>query len=87
MFAQPMVTFMSMPVMIGAGVGVRPQLTQKSADEMKTKLMEQKAWATSAMAKEIQVQFICMTLNFGSLLPHTLEVGEGITNSAESCLE
>jgi hypothetical protein len=57
---------------------------EKSFDEMKNKLMEQKAWATSATAKEMQAQFICMTLNLVSLLAHTLEVEEGITNIAES---
>jgi hypothetical protein len=60
------------------------RLNQKSFDEMKNKLREQKAWATSATAKEMQAQFICMTLNLVSLLAHTLEVEEGITNIAES---
>jgi hypothetical protein len=57
---------------------------EKTFDEMKNKLAETKAWAKSPTAKQMQAQFICMTLNLVSLLAHTLEVEEGITNNAES---
>jgi hypothetical protein len=57
---------------------------EKSFDEMKNKLGEDKAWATSPTAKQMQAQFVCLTLNLVSLLAHQLEVEEGITNLAEA---
>jgi len=57
---------------------------EKSFDEVKNKLGEQKAWASSDTAKEVQAQFICMTLNLVALLAHKIEVEEGITNTAEA---
>lgn len=36
---------------------------EKIFDEVKNKLSEKKAWATSAIAKNMQAQFICMAHN------------------------
>jgi hypothetical protein len=56
---------------------------EKSFDEFKNKLGEQKAWATSATAKAMQAQFLCLTLNLLHLLEHDLEQDEGIHNEPE----
>jgi hypothetical protein len=56
---------------------------EKSFDEFKNKLGEQKAWATSATAKAMQAQFLCLTLNLLHLLEHDLEQNEGIHNEPE----
>ena len=58
------------------------RLNQKSFDEVKNKLGEKKAWATSATAKSMQAQFICLSINLLQLIEH--EVGqEGIHNVPE----
>jgi hypothetical protein len=57
---------------------------EKSFDEMKNKLGETKAWGKSATAKEMQAQFICMTLNLVALLALRMKVEEGILNEAEA---
>jgi hypothetical protein len=55
---------------------------EKSFDEVKNKLGEKKAWATSATAKSMQAQFICLSVNLLQLLEH--ELGEqGIRNEPE----
>ena len=56
---------------------------EKSFDEIKNKLGEQKAWGSSATAKSMQAQFICLTLNLLHLLEHELKEKEGIVNEAE----
>lgn len=56
---------------------------EKSFDEIKNKLGEQKAWAGSATAKAMQAQMICLTLNLLHLLEHELKEEEGIENEAE----
>lgn len=56
---------------------------EKSFDEFKNKLGEQKAWATTATAKSMQAQFLCLTLNLLHLLDHDLEKNEGIYNAPE----
>lgn len=56
---------------------------EKSFDEVKNKLGEKKAWATSATAKSMQGQFICLTVNLLHLLEHDLG-GEGIHNMPET---
>jgi hypothetical protein len=55
---------------------------EKSFDEVKNKLGEKKAWATSATAKTMQAQFICITLNLLQLIEHELGK-EGIVNKPE----
>lgn len=55
---------------------------EKSFDEVKNKLGEKKAWATSATAKSMQAQFICLSVNLLQLLEH--ELGrQGIRNGPE----
>jgi hypothetical protein len=41
---------------------------EKSFDEMKNKLRERKAWASSATAKQMQAQLVCLTLNLVLLM-------------------
>jgi hypothetical protein len=55
---------------------------EKTFDEVKTKLGEKKAWATSATAKSMQAQFICVTVNLLQLIEHELGK-EGIVNEPE----
>jgi Transposase DDE domain len=57
---------------------------EKSFDEIKNKLGERKAWAASDTAKEMQAQFICVTLNLVTLLSRRLEVKDGLTNTPEA---
>lgn len=57
---------------------------EKSFDEIKNKLGEQKAWASSATAKSMQAQMICLTLNLLHLMEHELKEQEGIENEAEN---
>jgi hypothetical protein len=45
---------------------------EKSFDEVKNKLGEKKAWATSATAKSMQAQFICLSVNLLQLIEHEL---------------
>jgi hypothetical protein len=55
---------------------------EKSFDEVKNKLGEKKAWATSATAKSMQAQFICLSVNLLHLIEH--ELGQaGIHNVPE----
>jgi hypothetical protein len=55
---------------------------EKSFDEVKNKLGEKKAWATSATAKSMQAQFIFLSVNLLQLIEH--ELGhEGIINEPE----
>ena len=55
---------------------------EKSFDEVKNKLGEKKAWATSATAKSMQAQFICLSVNLLHLLEHEL-AEQGIRNTPE----
>ena len=55
---------------------------EKVFDEIKNKLVEKKAWATSEIAKEMQAQFVCMAYNLILLLEGCIEK-EGIVNKAE----
>ncbi|HRI16354.1 MAG TPA: transposase [Verrucomicrobiota bacterium] len=55
---------------------------EKVFDELKNKLNEQKAWATSLVAKAAQAQFLCLLHNLLLLVEGRLE-HEGIVNHAE----
>jgi Transposase DDE domain len=55
---------------------------EKSFDEVKNKLGEKKAWATSATAKSMQAQFICLSVNLLQFIEHDLGK-EGIINEPE----
>lgn len=57
---------------------------EKSFDEIKNKLGEQKAWASSATAKAMQAQFICLTLNLLGLFEHRIDTEEDIRNEPEA---
>jgi hypothetical protein len=56
---------------------------EKVFDQIKNKLGEQKAWATSLEAKSAQAQFIALTHNLLLLYEQSLEKRHGITNEAE----
>ena len=56
---------------------------EKVFDELKNKLNEKKAWATSATAKEMQAQLLCITHNLILLCEKTIEKEKGIHNKAE----
>ena len=56
---------------------------EKSYDEIKNKLNEKKAWASSPTAKAMQAQFICLAHNLMVLQEHHLLVGEQVTNTSE----
>ncbi len=56
---------------------------EKSFDEMKNKLNETKAWATSATAKNQQAVFICLTFNLLLLLEQQLAAQAQLRNKPE----
>jgi hypothetical protein len=56
---------------------------EKVFDEIKNKLGEKKAWATSLTAKTTQAQLIAITHNLLLIYEQTLELGHGIKNQAE----
>lgn len=56
---------------------------EKIFDEVKNKLVEKKAWATSDIAKEMQAQFVCMAHNLMLILEGCIEQ-EGIENEIEN---
>jgi len=56
---------------------------EKIFDEVKNKLSEKKAWATSDIAKEMQAQFVCIAHNLMLILEGCIE-REGIINEIEN---
>jgi hypothetical protein len=56
---------------------------EKVFDEIKNKLGEKKAWATSLVAKEAQAQLVALTHNLLLTYEQTLETEHGVTNQAE----
>ena len=56
---------------------------EKVFDEIKNKLGEKKAWATSLTAKEAQAQLVCITHNLLMIYEHRLEKEHGVRNEAE----
>ena len=56
---------------------------EKIFDEIKNKLAEKKAWATSDVAKEMQAQFVCIAHNLMLILESCIEK-EGIVNYIEN---
>ena len=54
---------------------------QKTYDEFKNKLNENKAWVSSPTAKAMQAWFICLAHNLMVLQEHLLRTGEGVTNT------
>jgi hypothetical protein len=55
---------------------------EKIFDDIKNKLAEKKAWATSDIAKEMQAQFVCIAHNLMLILEGCIEK-EGIKNDIE----
>ena len=56
---------------------------EKIFDDIKNKLSEKKAWATSDIAKEMQAQFVCIAHNLMLILERCIEK-EGIRNNIEN---
>jgi hypothetical protein len=56
---------------------------EKVFDEIKNKLGEKKAWATSLVAKEAQAQLVAITHNLLVSYEQTLETEHEVTNQAE----
>jgi hypothetical protein len=56
---------------------------EKTYDEVKNKCHEQKAWASSEIAKAMQAQFICLAHNLMVLHEHQLREEEGVINTNE----
>ncbi len=56
---------------------------EKVFDELKTKLVEKKAWGSKAMAKATQSQFLCLAHNLMVLLEQSLLTTENIDNTKE----
>lgn len=56
---------------------------EKVYDEVKNKLHEKKAWATTPTAKAMQAQFICLAHNLMVLQEHQLKTEEGVNNTIE----
>lgn len=56
---------------------------EKVFDELKNRLREKKAWASSATAKTIQAHFLCLLHNLMVLLEAQVEAREGIRNEPE----
>ena len=57
---------------------------EKVYDEFKNKLLEEKAWATSATAKCMQGEFLCLAHNLMGLHEDLLLREHGIVNEAEN---
>jgi hypothetical protein len=56
---------------------------EKVFDEFKNKLSETKSWATSATAKQLQAQLLCLTHNLLLLFEHDVLAPAGVKNQAE----
>ena len=56
---------------------------EKVFDELKNKLGETKAWASSLTAKSMQGQFLCIAHNLLTIYEQYLEAAHGIRNEAE----
>ena len=56
---------------------------EKVFDEIKNKLGEKKAWATSLVAKVAQAQLVALTHNLLLIYEQTLELEHGVANQAE----
>ncbi len=74
---------MDLPPGVHAELYRRRWEVEKVFDQIKNKLGEQKAWATSLEAKSAQAQFIALTHNLLLLYEQTLEARHGISNQAE----
>lgn len=74
---------MTLPPGILAELARRRWSIEKIFDELKNKLGETKAWATSATAKTMQATFICLAHQLLLVFEHMLESDHGIRPEAE----
>lgn len=62
---------------------IRSWELEKVFDQVKNKLGEKKAWASSLEARTVQARFVALTSNLLLLYERRLEKDQGITNEAE----
>ena len=74
---------MTLPPGLIAELGRRRWNIEKVFDELKNKLGETKAWATSAPAKSMQAVFFCLTHQLLLAFEHLLDEEHGIRPDAE----
>ena len=74
---------MDLPAGVIAELYRRRWEAEKVFDEIKNKLQEKKAWATSLVAKTVQAQRVAMAHNLMVLYEQRLERDRSITNIAE----
>ena len=74
---------MTLPPGILAELARRRWNIEKVFDELKNKLGETKAWATSATAKSMQATFICLTHQLLLVFEHMLDEDHGVRPEAE----
>ena len=74
---------MDLPPGVIAELHRRRWEVEKVFDEIKNKLGEKKAWATSLVAKSVQGQMIVITHNLMLLYEYRLEKDHGVSNTAE----
>jgi len=74
---------MDLPAGVVAELYRRRWEAEKVFDEIKNRLAEKKAWASSLTGKETQAQLIVLTHNLLLLYGQRLENEQGITNRAE----
>lgn len=75
---------MDLPAGVIAELYRRRWEAEKVFDEIKNKLGEKKAWATSLVAKEVQAQMVAITHNLMVLYEERLEKDHGVSNTAEN---
>jgi hypothetical protein len=76
-------TEMTLPPGIRALIYKQRWDVEKTFDELKSKLLEKKAWGSSPTAKSTQAMFLCLTHNLMVLLEEDLRRVERIDNAPE----
>lgn len=74
---------MDLPPGVAAELYRRRRDVEKTFDEIKNKLGQKKAWATSLVAKAVQGQMVAITHNLLLLYENRLESHHGVVNTAE----
>jgi hypothetical protein len=74
---------MTLPPGVLAELARRRWAIEKVFDQLKNKMAENKAWATTATAKTMQAIFICITHQLLRALEHLLETDHGIRPKCE----
>jgi len=74
---------MTLPPGVLAELARRRWAIEKVFDQLKNKMAENKAWATTATAKTMQAIFICITHQLLRALQHLLETDHGIRPKRE----